>query len=162
MKPISNGTQCDLILLVFFSSLDQDTQGPNPAPSQSESSLLSSAQPHPPIGGKCSRTYITFSDDATFQACFPHAPRPQIPMQEVCPVTHKPALYRDPITDIPYANLRAFKIIREAYNKYVAAHGLPNPLPGAGTATTATAATVETFSKGLRQKLTIKQGLIAS
>lgn len=151
-----------ILLHVFLFSLDQDTQGPTPVPSHSESSLLSGSQPHTPVGGKCSRTYITFSDDATFQACFPRTPRPQIPMQEVCPVTHKPALYRDPITDIPYANLRAFKIIREAYNKYVAAHGLPNPVPGAGITTTAAAATVETFSKGLRQKLTIKQSLIAS
>ncbi|KAG5842742.1 hypothetical protein ANANG_G00180950 [Anguilla anguilla] len=59
------------------------------------------------------------------RAGVPHAPRPA-PVQEVCPVTHKPALYRDPVTDIPYANTRAFKIIREAYKKYVAAHGLPN------------------------------------
>ncbi|KAL2084362.1 hypothetical protein ACEWY4_019880 [Coilia grayii] len=142
---------------VDVEGLDQDTQCLAPVPSQSEPSLVGT-QLHPP-GGKCSRTYITFSDDATFQACFPRTPRPQIPMQEVCPVTHKPALYRDPITDIPYANLRAFKIIREAYNKYVAAHGLPSPGTVVGTAP---AAAVETFSKGLRQKLTVKQGLVTS
>ncbi|XP_076136151.1 tropomodulin-4 isoform X1 [Alosa pseudoharengus] len=148
---------------VDVEGLDQDTQGSALVASQTESSLPSSAQLHAPVGSKCSRTYITFSDDATLLSCFPHKPRPQIPMQEVCPVTHKPALYRDPITDIPYANLRAFKIIREAYNKYVAAHGLPNPGPGTGTATTSTAAAaVETFSRGLRQKLTVKQGLVTS
>lgn len=50
---------------------------------------------------------------------------PKVPVREVCPVTHRPALYRDPVTDIPYATARAFKIIREAYKKYITAHGLP-------------------------------------
>ncbi|XP_063055084.1 vacuolar protein sorting-associated protein 72 homolog [Engraulis encrasicolus] len=155
---------------VDVEGLDQDTQCVAPIPSQSEPSSLGGTQQqqHHPPGGKCSRTYITFSDDATFQSCFPRMPRPQIPMQEVCPVTHRPALYRDPITDIPYANLRAFKIIREAYNKYVTAHGLPSPGTGTGTgtgtgvATAPTAPAVETFSKGLRQRLTVKQGLVTS
>ncbi|XP_030640834.1 vacuolar protein sorting-associated protein 72 homolog [Chanos chanos] len=127
--------------------LDQDSQPPPSAPSQSEApptSVLSAP------GGKCSRTYITFSDNETFHSFFPQAPEPHVPAQEICPVTHKPALYRDPITDIPYANLCAFKIIREAYKKYVAAHGLPSA--GAGLS-------ADTNSKNLRQKIIIKQGL---
>ena len=74
------------------------------------------------------RTYITLSDEEAFEAAFPPAARlaVQPPVQEVCPVTHKAALYRDPVTDISYANTRAFRIIREAYRKYVAAHGFPN------------------------------------
>uniref|UniRef100_A0A671L867 Vacuolar protein sorting-associated protein 72 homolog n=1 Tax=Sinocyclocheilus anshuiensis TaxID=1608454 RepID=A0A671L867_9TELE len=99
---------------------------------------------------KCSRSYITFSDDESFQRFFPQSPPPRIPVQEICPVTHKPALYRDPITDIPYANVQAFRIIREAYKKYVAAHGLPST----GTATPA-----DTTAKNLRQKIIIKQGM---
>ncbi|KAM7029149.1 vacuolar protein sorting-associated protein 72 homolog isoform 2-T2 [Acridotheres tristis] len=80
----------------------------------------------PPSPGKCSRTFISFSDDATFERCFPRSKAPRLPVRELCPVTHKPALYRDPITDIPYSNARAFRIIREAYRKYITAHGLPS------------------------------------
>ena len=74
---------------------------------------------------RCSRTFITFSDDATFEEWFPQGRPPKIPVREVYPVTHRPALYRDPVTDIPYATARAFKIIREASKKYITAHGLP-------------------------------------
>uniref|UniRef100_A0A8C5UE35 Vacuolar protein sorting-associated protein 72 homolog n=1 Tax=Malurus cyaneus samueli TaxID=2593467 RepID=A0A8C5UE35_9PASS len=90
-----------------------DVEGPLPAPA-------------PLSPGKCSRTFISFSDDATFERCFPKSKPPRLPVRELCPVTHKPALYRDPITDIPYSNARAFRIIREAYRKYVTAHGLPS------------------------------------
>ncbi|KAL0962616.1 hypothetical protein UPYG_G00342770 [Umbra pygmaea] len=107
---------------VDVEGLDQETPqsvapvAPSPMPSQQL------------MGGLCSRTYITFSDDEAFEAAFPQAMQTstQPPTQEVCPVTHKAALYRDPVTDIPYANTRAFRIIREAYRKYVAAHGFPN------------------------------------
>ncbi|XP_074416182.1 LOW QUALITY PROTEIN: vacuolar protein sorting-associated protein 72 homolog [Sinocyclocheilus rhinocerous] len=103
---------------VDVEGLDQDT--PQATPTSS-----SSAQG---AGSLCSRTYITFSDDEAFISAFPPSARssPAQPVQEVCPVTHKPALYRDPVTDIPYANARAFRIIREAYQKYIAAHGFPN------------------------------------
>lgn len=132
-----------------FQRLDQDvpqTAPQNPAtPSQQ------------PVGGLCSRTYITFSDDKAFKLAFPHVGQshPQLPVQEICPVTHKPALYRDPVTDIPYANARAFRIIREAYRKYVAAHGFPNA-PGAGTGLDSSAA------KGTRQKMVIKQSAVGT
>ncbi|XP_030043043.1 vacuolar protein sorting-associated protein 72 homolog isoform X2 [Microcaecilia unicolor] len=76
--------------------------------------------------GKCSRTFVTFSDDETFERLFPRPKPVRVPVREICPVTHKPAQYRDPITDIPYSSIRAFKIIREAYKKYITAHGLPN------------------------------------
>ncbi|KTG44414.1 hypothetical protein cypCar_00002521 [Cyprinus carpio] len=151
---------------VDVEGLDQDAQqnpGPHPsqALSQSESTLTAppsvfssnTAAVNPSLSSgpaKCSRTYITFSDDESLQRFFPQSPPPRIPVQEICPVTHKPALYRDPITDIPYANVQAFRIIREAYKKYVAAHGLPST----GTATPA-----DTTAKNLRQKIIIKQGM---
>ncbi|XP_056618304.1 vacuolar protein sorting-associated protein 72 homolog isoform X2 [Triplophysa dalaica] len=150
---------------VDVEGLDQDAQ-PNPGPHppqtlyQSESTVAAPQNAQstgaafvnilPPGTAKCSRTYITFSDDKTFQRCFPRSPAPRVPTREVCPVTHKPALYRDPITDIPYANVQAFRIIREAYKKYVAAHGLP---------CTATATSSDTVAKNLRQKIVIKQGM---
>lgn len=129
--------------------LDQDvpqTAPQNPtAPSQQ------------PAGGLCSRTYITFSDDEAFDTAFLRSARssPQLPVQEVCPVTHKAALYRDPVTDIPYANTRAFRIIREAYHKYVAAHGFPNTSGGATGLDSAAA-------KGARQKMVVKQSAVAT
>ncbi|KAI4893293.1 hypothetical protein NFI96_019699 [Prochilodus magdalenae] len=145
---------------VDVEGLDQDPQQFHPgsgatAFSQSEATLsgqlASTSAPQPPPGGtRCSRTYITFSDEDTFHSFFPKTSAPRIPVKEVCPVTHKPALYRDPITDIPYANLRAFKIIREAYKKYVAAHGLP--CPGATLP-------AEPPAKSMRQKIVIKQGM---
>ncbi|NXV00693.1 VPS72 protein, partial [Cettia cetti] len=108
--------------------------------------------PLPPA--KCSRTFISFSDDATFERCFPKCKAPRLPVRELCPVTHKPALYRDPITDIPYSNARAFRIIREAYRKYITAHGLPS----------AAAAAMAGGSDGPgarpgRQKIVIKQSV---
>ncbi|XP_078010997.1 vacuolar protein sorting-associated protein 72 homolog isoform X2 [Phascolarctos cinereus] len=132
-----------------------DVEGLEPPP------LVSTVVPHSGTGpvippARCSRTFITFSDDATFEECFPRGKPPKIPVREVCPVTHRPALYRDPVTDIPYATARAFKIIREAYKKYITAHGLPpaasalgpgppppEPLPGPGP-------------RALRQKIIIK------
>ncbi|XP_066539517.1 vacuolar protein sorting-associated protein 72 homolog [Hoplias malabaricus] len=148
---------------VDVEGLDQDPQQSHPGPGpgagsealpQSEATLPGQPASFPaapqPGGSRCSRTFITFSDEDTFQSFFPKTSAPRVPVREVCPVTHKPALYRDPITDIPYANLRAFKIIREAYKKYVAAHGLPGP--GATLPT-------EPPAKSLRQKIIIKQGM---
>lgn len=131
---------------VDVEGLDQDVpqtaqQNP-PTPSQQ------------PAGGLCSRTYVTFSEDEAFEASFPHSAQssPPLPVQEVCPVTHKAALYRDPVTDIPYANTRAFRIIREAYRKYVAAHGFPNTVTGLESSAT----------KGSRQKMVVKQSAMAT
>ncbi|NXR82346.1 VPS72 protein, partial [Pycnonotus jocosus] len=107
-----------------------------------------SSTPSPPA--KCSRTFISFSDDATFERCFPKAKAPRLPVRELCPVTHKPALYRDPITDIPYSNARAFRIIREAYRKYITAHGLPSA---------AAMGTDSPAARPGRQKIVIKQSV---
>lgn len=133
---------------VDVEGLDQDV--PQTAP---QNPTTPSQQP---TGGLCSRTYITFSDDEAFEAAFPRSAQSntQPPVQEVCPVTHKAALYRDPVTDIPYANARAFRIIREAYRKYVAAHGFPNTSGGAGVESSA--------MKGARQKVPVKQSTVAT
>ncbi|MBZ3884165.1 Vacuolar protein sorting-associated protein 72-like protein [Sciurus carolinensis] len=72
-----------------------------------------------------SRAFITFSDDVTFEEWFPQGRPPKVPVREVCPVTHRPAQYHNPVTDIPYATAQAFKIICEAYKKHITAHGLP-------------------------------------
>ncbi|KAL2093045.1 hypothetical protein ACEWY4_010357 [Coilia grayii] len=151
---------------VDVEGLDQD------AP-QATTSSSSASQGSSGAAGLCSRTYITFSDDDAMATVFPAATRgssaPQLPVQEVCPVTHKPALYRDPVTDIPYANARAFRIIREAYRKYVAAHGFPSTeVAGAGSGTTSggatdpSAASAVAASKSMCQKTLVKQTVVAT
>ncbi|CAL9691557.1 unnamed protein product [Knipowitschia caucasica] len=131
---------------VDVEGLDQDV------PQTSAANPGTPSQPQQSTGGLCSRTYITFSDEDAFEAAFPNRAQaaPQLPVQEICPVTHKTALYRDPVTDIPYANARAFKIIREAYQKYVATHGFPST---SGTA----AAQDSVTAKGARPKMVVKQ-----
>ncbi|CAL8293414.1 unnamed protein product [Merluccius merluccius] len=142
---------------VDVEGLDQDVP-----PTTSTHPAASSGQPAGP-GGLCSRTYITFSDDEALEAAFP--PQAQVsiqpPVQEVCPVTHKAALYRDPVTDIPYANARAFRIIREAYRKYVAAHGFPNPGSVAASGLESSPSSSST-PKGVRQKMVVKQSALAT
>ncbi|MGH0187659.1 UNVERIFIED_CONTAM: hypothetical protein FKN15_025967 [Acipenser sinensis] len=130
--------------------LDQDPQQQPTPPS-----TASQDPPQPPTG-QCARTFITFSDEETFESFFPRPRVHRPPVREICPVTHKPALYRDPITDIPYSNIRAFKIIREAYRKYVTAHGLPN------TAAGGLGSPGDPNSRGTRQKIIIKQRMSAT
>lgn len=71
-------------------------------------------------GPRCERTFITFEndlDERAFEAHFPRAAsRPRRPRgNTVCPITRQPARYFDPITQLPYRNKQAFKILREAY-----------------------------------------------
>lgn len=137
-----------IVISTVFSRLDQDV----PQTAQQNPTTPSQHPTQHPTGGLCSRTYITFSDDEAFKVAFSHRGQssPQLPVQEICPVTHKIALYRDPVTDIPYANARAFRIIREAYRKYVAAHGFPN--------TSGVATGLDSSAKVARQKMMAKQG----
>ncbi|XP_044127955.1 vacuolar protein sorting-associated protein 72 homolog [Bufo gargarizans] len=110
-----------------------------------------------PPSSKCSRTFITFSEDETFERIFPRN-KAKLPIRELCPVTHKPAQYRDPITDIPYYNARSFKIIREAYKKYITAHGLPNAAMAAASMGP-TATTQDASQRNSRQKIVLKQSV---
>ncbi|NXE15785.1 VPS72 protein, partial [Lophotis ruficrista] len=132
---------------VDVEGLDQDPQQAEAAPA-----------PAPASAGKCSRTFISFSDDETFERFFPKAKPPRLPVREICPVTHKPALYRDPITDIPYSNIRAFKIIREAYKKYITAHGLPSAAASAALGAAAPPGP-DPNVRPTRQKIIIKQSV---
>lgn len=68
---------------------------------------------------KQERTFITFSDYDTFKSNFPGQKRKETSrqpiQQKICPITRLPAKYFDPVTRLPYANLQAFRILREAY-----------------------------------------------
>ncbi|KAL8614462.1 hypothetical protein ACOMHN_007798 [Nucella lapillus] len=70
-------------------------------------------------GEKCSRTFITFTDQNMFHSIFPQVKR-KAPQKMVCPVTRLPAKYIDPITNTPYATQQAFRLIREVYAKQLA------------------------------------------
>lgn len=63
---------------------------------------------------RCSRNFITFTDERTFREYFSNS-KPQIPQRNICPITRMPARYFDPVTQMAYANLQAFKVLREAY-----------------------------------------------
>ena len=60
------------------------------------------------------RTFLTFSDHDTFREAFPTTKR-RLTQQKICPITRLPAKYYDPVTQHPYANLQAFRILRETY-----------------------------------------------
>ena len=60
------------------------------------------------------RTFLTFSDFATMRSTFPQK-KPKNSQQKICPITRLPAKYVDPVTRLPYANLQAFKFLREHY-----------------------------------------------
>ena len=71
---------------------------------------------------KQERTFVSFTDAETLKENFPKYNR-KIPTAKVCPVTRLPAKYFDPVTQLPYANLQAFKIIREAYYQQLETRG---------------------------------------
>ncbi len=69
---------------------------------------------------KQARTFITFTDEQTLREIFPNnnfRPKPVNPKLKVCAITGLPAKYFDPLTQTPYANLYAFKALREMYKK---------------------------------------------
>ena len=68
------------------------------------------------------RTFISFTDDSTLRQNFPKSSS-RVPSSKICPVTRLPAKYFDPVTELPYANLQAFKIIREAYYQQLETRG---------------------------------------
>jgi vacuolar protein sorting-associated protein 72 len=74
-------------------------------------------------GERCSRTFITFSDEQLYRKHFPRHRPPRPAERSTCPVTGLPAVYFDPLTQLPYATAEAFKIIRQSYEQQLAADG---------------------------------------
>ncbi|KAK7066056.1 Vacuolar protein sorting-associated protein 72, partial [Halocaridina rubra] len=62
----------------------------------------------------CERTFITFSNEGTFKRTFRRA-KPKAVQKNICPITRLSARYFDPVTQLPYATLQAFRVLREAY-----------------------------------------------
>ncbi|XP_039452973.1 vacuolar protein sorting-associated protein 72 homolog isoform X1 [Culex pipiens pallens] len=80
------------------------------------------------VRGHCERTFITFEndlDDALFSTFFPK-PQKRERRSQICAITRLPARYYDPVTQLPYRNLQAFKILREAYYQQLEDRGNPD------------------------------------
>lgn len=71
------------------------------------------------IKNRCERTFITFENDISnkaFEIFFPSVDDDVKRRQSfICPITKLQARYFDPITQLPYHNIMAFKILRESY-----------------------------------------------
>ncbi|XP_055615463.1 vacuolar protein sorting-associated protein 72 homolog [Toxorhynchites rutilus septentrionalis] len=82
------------------------------------------------VRGRCERTFITFEndiDESLFDKYFPKMQKRERRSQ-ICAITRRPARYFDPVTQLPYRNLQAFKILREAYYQQLEDRGNPeNP-----------------------------------
>uniref|UniRef100_A0A182J1V4 Vacuolar protein sorting-associated protein 72 homolog n=1 Tax=Anopheles atroparvus TaxID=41427 RepID=A0A182J1V4_ANOAO len=82
------------------------------------------------VTGQYERTFITFENDIdnkVFDAVFPK-PDTGRRYRQVCAVTRLPARYYDPVTQLPYRNVQAFKILREAYYQQLEERGnVDNP-----------------------------------
>jgi hypothetical protein len=66
---------------------------------------------------KCSRTFISFTDEKTYKEHFPERRQPQPKQKLFCPISHLPGRYFDPVTLLPYSSAATFRAIREAYYK---------------------------------------------
>lgn len=74
------------------------------------------------------RTFITFENDLEdkfFDTIFNRPRKVRRIDQHQCALTRLPAKYIDPITKLPYRNIQALKIIREAYYQLLEATGAP-------------------------------------
>ncbi|KAK9510157.1 hypothetical protein O3M35_004999 [Rhynocoris fuscipes] len=67
------------------------------------------------VGGRYERTFITYSDEATFRKAFPERKPPKPREPRLCPITRQIAKYVDPKTQCAFSHVRAFRVIREAY-----------------------------------------------
>ncbi len=66
------------------------------------------------VDKKQSRSFITFPDEETMKSMFV-SEKPKAAKSSKCAVTGLPAKYFDPLTNCPYANIFAFKKLREIY-----------------------------------------------
>uniref|UniRef100_A0A182YRR1 Vacuolar protein sorting-associated protein 72 homolog n=1 Tax=Anopheles stephensi TaxID=30069 RepID=A0A182YRR1_ANOST len=77
------------------------------------------------VTGQYERTFITFENDIdnkVFDSYFPKQDTAR-KHRQICAVTRLPARYYDPITQLPYRNMQAFKILREAYYQQLEERG---------------------------------------
>lgn len=79
------------------------------------------------------RTFITFENDVSdgyFSTVFPSKPKSLKRKDDfLCAMTKLPAKYIDPVTKLPYRNVQALKIIREAYYQLLETIGPNENMP---------------------------------
>uniref|UniRef100_A0A182R662 Vacuolar protein sorting-associated protein 72 homolog n=1 Tax=Anopheles funestus TaxID=62324 RepID=A0A182R662_ANOFN len=77
------------------------------------------------VTGQYERTFITFENDIDNKVFESYFPKPDTSRKhrQICAVTRLPARYFDPITQLPYRNMQAFKILREAYYQQLEERG---------------------------------------
>ncbi|CAF1188779.1 unnamed protein product [Rotaria sordida] len=67
------------------------------------------------ISERCSRTFVSFTHIQTYNDTFSKLNSSNRHYRRLCPITGMPAQYFDPLTQMPYATLEAFKILRRIY-----------------------------------------------
>ncbi|XP_062509648.1 vacuolar protein sorting-associated protein 72 homolog [Corticium candelabrum] len=66
----------------------------------------------------CSRNFLTFPDKSEFSGGYLFSkPRLSAPKKSYCIVTGLLARYKDPLTNYPYANAQAFRILRQHHSR---------------------------------------------
>ncbi|UYV69613.1 VPS72 [Cordylochernes scorpioides] len=76
------------------------------------------------VKGRCSRNFVTFSDEPTMQQSFPRQKGSLNPApRHLCPFTRQQARYQDPVTGLPFSSLQAFRVLREAYYQQLEQRG---------------------------------------
>lgn len=74
---------------------------------------------------QCERTFITFENDlenTVFNSIFDKKSVKQ-KEKDICAITKLPARYFDPVTQLPFYSIQAFKILREAYYMHLEERG---------------------------------------
>ena len=64
---------------------------------------------------RCSRTFVSFTHSQTYNEIFSKLNTLNRRHRRLCPITGMPAQYFDPLTQMPYATLEAFKVLRRIY-----------------------------------------------
>ena len=64
---------------------------------------------------RCSRTFVSFTHHQTFSETFSKLNASSRCRRRLCPITGTPAQYFDPLTQMPYATLEAFNILRRIH-----------------------------------------------
>jgi hypothetical protein len=67
------------------------------------------------LSERCSRQFISFTHIQTYNETFSKLNSSTRHRRRLCPITGMPAQYFDPLTQMPYATLEAYKILRRIY-----------------------------------------------
>lgn len=108
--------------------LDENEESRDKSGKEKQTKKSNRKSPKVAVKGHCERTFVTFDndlDDALFGTFFPK-PQKKERRSQICAITRLPARYYDPVTQLPYRNLQAFKILREAYYQQLEDRGNPD------------------------------------